>query len=54
MTLEQLVMQLRQLLHEQPQTAEYTVVLCPHGNAPRQDLATVHQNLVTVLLEARK
>ena len=53
MKLDALVMQLRQLLLEQPQTADYDVVLVPHGRDFAQALANVHQNKTTVLLEAR-
>jgi hypothetical protein len=52
-TLAQLVMQLQQLLLEQPQTADYIVVVLPHGNAPRQALTDIHQLKTTVQLEAR-
>lgn len=53
MTLAQLLMQLQQLLLEQPQTADYLVVVLPHGNAPRQVVANVHQLKTFVQLEAR-
>jgi hypothetical protein len=53
MTTLQLVTQLRQLLLEQPQTADYEVVLVPHGNARSQGLAQIHQQRTVVLLEAR-
>lgn len=54
MTVAQLFYQLRDLMVEQPQTLDYEVVLVPHGKDPRQPLTTIHQQLSTVILEARR